>query len=348
MATLGDLGEDNGAMAGLSTRLYWFLGISLIAPCIGAMLVAVGSPGSPWEEGVLWILYMGAAAALAAILGLIFGVPRARTEYSAEASERYSSNSNLEQISDWLTKLLVGAGLVELKSLPGLVSRASDFFAADMQVANAQAFTASALIYGAGVGFAAGYLWTRLRLRLLLESSDKAAADASRKRREIVSALRQASKGSGEIESDKDLRIAADSAIASSRRDAPVRRILWVDDYPENNKSIVGALRGLGIVVDLALSTTEAMARFDQQTYGLIISDLGRREDGHENEMAGRDLVTALRSRGDLIPIFIYAGARGMLHESDLREAGANLVTNRPTVLFEAAVHSVTSPSVVT
>jgi CheY-like chemotaxis protein len=343
MAATGDLGD--GPASGTVTRLYWFLGISLIAPCVGALLVAIGSPGSPWEEGVLWILYMGAAAALAAILGLIFGVPRARTEYSAEASERYSSNSNLEQISDWLTKLLVGAGLVELTSLPGLIGRASDFFGADMQVANAQAFAASALVYGAGVGFAAGYLWTRLRLRLLLESSDKAAADMSRKERRVFTALKAAQTGSGEVESNRDLQRAAKRAVATSNQDDQTRAILWVDDFPQNNTSIAEALRSLDIRVDTALATDEALGRLETEQYGLIISDLGRREPGGENQMAGLDLINAVRQSGRSTPIFIYAGRRGMHHEAELREAGANLVTDRPTVILEAAARAVTGPA---
>ena len=343
MASTGDLG--NGTAAAPTTRLFWFLGVALTAPCVGALLVAIGSPGSPWEEGVLWILYMGAAAALAAILGLIFGVPRARTEYSAEASERYSSNSNLEQISDWLTKLLVGAGLVELTNLPGLIGRASDFFAADLQVANAQAFAASALLYGSGVGFAAGYLWTRLRFRLLLESSDKAATDMSRKERRIFTALKAAQAGSGEVESTRDLQRAARRAVATSSQDDQTRAILWVDDFPENNASIAEALRSLDIRVDTARSTEEALSRLENQQYGLIISDLGRREAGGENQMAGLDLINAVRQIGLSVPIFIYAGHRGMLHEGELREAGANLVTSRPTVILEAATRAVPGPA---
>lgn len=344
MSVIGDFRGTGEPVAGLATRLYWLLGVALVAPCLAALLVAAGSDGSPWQDGVLWILFMGAAAALAAILGLVFGVPRARSEYSAEASERYSSNSNLEQISDWLTKLLVGAGLVELKSIPGLVRRAGDFLGTGMAVPNASAFSASALAYGAGIGFAGGYLWTRLRLRLLLESSDRAAADASKKVRDIATALKEADQGGqGPKESERQLVKVAESAVSSARSGStPGARILWVDDHPENNSSLVSALTSLGIQVDLALSTEEALRRIERGGYALVITDLGRREDDVENEMAGRDLIVAIRERELAIPVFVYAGSRAVLHRDELLESGATLVTNRPSRLFEQAVQIMT------
>ena len=107
---------------------------------------------------------MVATALVAAITGLVFGVPRARADFQPRDSERYEANSNLEQISDWLTKLLVGAGLVQLTNVPGGLRSLGEFLGEDMSVPNSTAFSASAVVYGAGLGFVAGYLWTRLRL----------------------------------------------------------------------------------------------------------------------------------------------------------------------------------------
>ena len=73
---------------------------ALLAGGLAAVLVSVGS-GAGWGDGLRWLLYMIAAAAVTIIVGLIFGVSRARAEFVAGASERYASNSNLEQISDW-------------------------------------------------------------------------------------------------------------------------------------------------------------------------------------------------------------------------------------------------------
>ena len=321
--------------------LAWLLLALIVVPSVGAVVLAAASQGSPWQDGVLWVLYMGAAAALAAVLGLVFGVPRARAGYEAEASERYSSNSNLEEISDWLTKLLVGAGLVELTNIPGMIRGASDFLSEGMTIPYAGAFAASALMYGAGFGFVAGYLWARLRFRALLEETDR---DASAKSR-LFKALRNV-KGPGARESDRQVHEAVVDVISATSGDVTARPILWVDDFPGNNAALTEALRSRQIAVDIALSTSEALQWLDRRTYGLIISDMARREDGKNNQEAGIELIRAVRLRPDnrSTPIFIYAGRDALRRREELLAEGATLVTDRPSVLLSEAVRTVTAP----
>ena len=90
-------------------------------------------------------------------------------------SGSYTSNSNLEQISDWLTKVLVGAGLVQLAALPGGLRALGDYLGEGLTGPNAAASAVSFTIYGAGIGFLIVYLWVRLRLRGLLESTEQQA-----------------------------------------------------------------------------------------------------------------------------------------------------------------------------
>jgi hypothetical protein len=66
-----------------------------------------------------------AATAAGSFIGFLFGVPRAgdaskqnSTETPREESS-YLPNTNLEQISDWLTKIMVGVGLVEIRNVLG-------------------------------------------------------------------------------------------------------------------------------------------------------------------------------------------------------------------------------------
>jgi CheY-like chemotaxis protein len=311
-----------------------------------ALIIAQMQAGDV-ADGLRWTLYMLASASLAAIIGLIFAVPRARSEFSPLASERYLANSNLEQISDWLTKLLVGAGLVELKNMPGYVAAAGAYLGAGMKVSNSSAYSATALMYGAGLGFGAAYLWTRLRLRLLLEASDRDAADASKERDALVEKLRDAGVA-GTMEKEPVLRRAAEDALSVAKSTDPSAwgDILWVDDYPQNNSAIVEALSRLGIRVDLASSTDEALERIQTHgNYGLVISDLGRRENGQNNSMAGRDLLERTRAAGYTMPFFVFAGRRGLQHREELLSLGAQLVTNRASEVFSGAVHAVSDQS---
>lgn len=318
--------------------------LAFCVPSLAAVMYGIGSTLALWTDGLLWIIYMVATAVVSAIMGLIFGVPRARTDFSAASSERYSSNSNLEQISDWLTKLLVGAGLVQLNSLPGLMADGSAYLGSGMSFANAQAFSLSALLYGSGLGFATGYLWARLRLRMLLEWSDREAALASR-RDLIESALRDSNVGAKQPDSRRAIRDAADAAISATKDSVQVYApILWVDDRPGNNTSLVSALTALGIQVDLALTTAEALERLPGR-YGLLISDLGRLEGGEQRDMAGRELAIQARKAGFARPIFIYAGTQAVSYEDELKAAGVSLVTSQPSVLFETAVRTVATGS---
>ena len=79
---------------------------------------------------MLWAL---ACLASGGIIGFLFGIPRVLQDINAptimpknneedkdsantsKSSYRMQVNTNLEQISDWLTKIIVGVGLIELR-----------------------------------------------------------------------------------------------------------------------------------------------------------------------------------------------------------------------------------------
>lgn len=319
----------------------------LLAVAVGgaaALAVALSHDrGSGWGDGLRWLLYMLGFGGIAAILGLVFGVPRARAEFSATSTERYSSNSNLEQISDWLTKLLVGAGLVELKSIAGVARGLGDYLGAGMSLGNPSGFALSAVVYGLGVGFIIGYLWTRLRLRLLLESSDQAAAEASKVER-IAESLKKADRASGKAgEKDATLRQLADAAVSArlGGQSSLRPRILWVDDRPSNNESLASAFREVDIAVDLALSTDSALQLLHTSRYELVITDLGRREAGADNPNAGVELVQAVRALSLDLPIIVYGTQRAVDRSEELMRVGATVVTDRPSQVFDEVVRRV-------
>src|SRR5579864_3778310 len=62
------------------------------------------------------VLFAGGAFFIGALLGFLFGIPRTlqgeaankETESDNKNNISYKVNTNLEQISDWLTKVLVG------------------------------------------------------------------------------------------------------------------------------------------------------------------------------------------------------------------------------------------------
>jgi hypothetical protein len=84
------------------------------------------------------------------------------------------SISNLEQVADWVTKLLLGGGLTQIEHIPPTIWRWSQIVAWGIIGDNAtvtpqrmqaeQSFSAGLLVYGFVLGFFAGFLITKLQL----------------------------------------------------------------------------------------------------------------------------------------------------------------------------------------
>lgn len=113
------------------------------------------------------------------------------------------------------------------------------------------------------------------------------------------------------------------------------RRILWVDDEPQNNILLSEFLRDQGVDVDVALSTAEAMRQIGRRTYAAVVTDLGRVEEGNYVDDAGVELIKCVRDRNITIPIYVYTSKDGVKRARTVAEqAGAELVTTTSTVLM--------------
>ena len=122
-------------------RVATFLGLVVLAALILNIVYAV------WAVGVRFGGCLGWALALALVgilVGFLFGIPRvlqhsgraapaaqggqgqgqaAAADASNDRDRDYEQrvNTNLEEISDWLTKIIVGLGLVQLKEVPSYI-----------------------------------------------------------------------------------------------------------------------------------------------------------------------------------------------------------------------------------
>jgi CheY-like chemotaxis protein len=297
-----------------------------------------------WFASAQLVGFMLAAVAIAGVLGFLFGVPRTRASASGPAnSGRFEPNSNLEQISDWFTKVLVGAGLVQLLAVPGMLGTLGNYLAKPLSFSHGGPVAIAVVLYGAGVGFIAVYLWARLRLRVLVERSE-VLANAEWPRAEIESVLRLAEKGTETPKTAEDIAETLDDVEVITRRATKFLPVLWVDDNPGNNAAVTRSLQSLGIRVQTALSTDDALARLGRGRFGLIITDFGRNEAGRYVEDAGLILIGLLvEGWADHPPILVYTGSRGMQNEPRLLEAGAVAVVASPTELFALAVSQLAS-----
>ncbi|WP_316521789.1 hypothetical protein [Kitasatospora brasiliensis] len=140
---------------------------------LGLLLFAFGRehPGQALGGG---LVVVGASVVLGGALGFLFGVPRVRGG-AEEPQGSYAPNTNLEQVSDWLTKVLLGVGLTQLGSLgERLHSLGATLAPALGGGEGAVPFSAALVLYFLVFGFLAGWLVTRLALPQALTETDQA------------------------------------------------------------------------------------------------------------------------------------------------------------------------------
>jgi tetratricopeptide (TPR) repeat protein len=165
----------------ISGLRYWLFG-SAVVVAVYAIGSGFGAPYSSFSHAGLnaaWALAVGA------LTGFLFGIPRTlQREDSQQATNGRSQkvNTNLEQISDWLTKILVGVGLTQLQRLPESLWRLGNAFPLGESPALGLALLLNFLIGG----FFGGYLLTRLFLTTAFDDLEKSLSPITERASELA------------------------------------------------------------------------------------------------------------------------------------------------------------------
>ncbi|NHZ64065.1 response regulator [Massilia genomosp. 1] len=358
------------------------LPLVLLAALGSGLLVVLGgsilNPHYHLAPALMWSLGFCASGML---LGFLFGIPRTlpagAVKLAAETmatgdgsgagkpgSRRDTGtpsppapneiNSNLVEVSDWLTKIIVGVGLVELKNLPRAAYSVAEFIAPGLAIANdvALPIAGGIMMYFSVLGFLIGYLLTRIYLAIIIKRADNLVIIQNDQVRlaagteievHFLSKLQQTAiddlqeiVGKLVLATPKNLAVAttvppAPSPFNKSRQ----RRILWVDDVPTNNTLLVEQFKLIETEVEQVTTTDAALARISQEKFDLVITDMARLEDGRRVQDAGLILIReAMKLRPEL-QIVVYC-SRGMaaMHGKAAEQAGARLVTSSGTALL--------------
>ncbi len=164
-----------------------------VAIVLGVIILGIYA----WSRGGLWspdfrsfaicVLIAAAALAVGLLFGFLFGIPKAaqepqssqsggqiqtgktantsNTTVAAQPNAKSKANTNLVEISDWLTKMIVGVGLYQLSTLPPKLKALAGYFAtAFTPPGPGPALVLAILGYFAVFGFLLGYLWARIYL----------------------------------------------------------------------------------------------------------------------------------------------------------------------------------------
>jgi hypothetical protein len=174
---------------------------SLLAICVaiiaGLLVTLVFGAQAKSFQSFATVAAFGTVTASASLLvgglvGFLFGIPRrlqleqadsakarARSDDEGDKNSRslYGANTNLEQISDWLTKILVGVGLTQIGQIGTLFGNLGDTAAEAMPDFTAtKPFFIATIIHFTVSGFLLGYLWTRLYLGRALTEAERTSS----------------------------------------------------------------------------------------------------------------------------------------------------------------------------
>lgn len=153
------------------------LGVASIAIYAFSVANPTGGVGGYFSEifetfGVLTIVG-GAAFLSAALLGFLFGVPKTLQGTAPGRSPLYKINTSFEEISDWLTKMIIGVGLVELKSIPSALMTLNDYVAWAVPQPGAAPVVGATVVFFGAAGLLVGYLSTRLYISRAFKDADE-------------------------------------------------------------------------------------------------------------------------------------------------------------------------------
>ena len=161
-----------------------------------AFLYGVTGKSGTVSHGILLVTAMAAAISVGTLLGFLFGIPRfdysnrsaggttppqsqastptATATQNATGASRYRPSTNLDDVADWLTKLIVGIGLSQIVNVgPAVTSIAEAILTScGAECARQRGFVSAIIVSGAIGGFLFGYIWTRLHYGKLAARSD--------------------------------------------------------------------------------------------------------------------------------------------------------------------------------
>ncbi|MBW4362188.1 pYEATS domain-containing protein [Flavobacterium taihuense] len=152
--------KSTGKEAETSVLLTLYMGLFL------GMVPVIGFPITIPEMGgkILFIgLLLGIAAFISSFFtGTLFGMPKRNNK----KENNYSLNNSLVEISDWLTKIIVGIGLVNLKEIPGYLISLGEYVKESSKYTGQllNVYTIGIVVYFGFLGIYIGYNYMRLVL----------------------------------------------------------------------------------------------------------------------------------------------------------------------------------------
>ena len=355
-----------------SSRVPFVLLVIFLMGTFSVVTCGSGTPGYHLGNALIWGFGFCVSGML---LGFLFAIPRILPAGAIIAPARNGNgngkretdpvsngvlshpgqspseiNSNLVEVSDWLTKIIVGVGLVELKHLPTAARGVADYIAPSLGLAPAMAAPVAGgiMLFYSVLGFLIGYLLTRIYLAVIIKWADNQVKnlnpvrlengteiDASELIRLQQTALADVQKTVVNIVST----MPEQTGLAAGPAVLPVTpgRVLWVGSRPADNALLVDQLTRANVIVEQVLANKDALERLEKgaHPFDVVVTDMAGYEQGRAVPDAGivltRDVLRQLPGQ----PVLVYCSDKEAdMHGVAAIDAGARMVITSGTQLI--------------
>jgi hypothetical protein len=241
----GPVAESRQRLWARKQMLIWAICMSIAAFICVVIAARCGRTDSTWLSAIgQGLLCAGGPSAVGILIGFLFGIPRATPQPNIGAkgangkdgpdapSTSFRPNTNLEEISDWLTKILLGASLTQLKTIATTANDAASalgilFGGGDAGHTIGGLVIAFFTIAGFFTGYLITYLFLTREFRDLYHDLSDAGAEANAilkklpedRRKEVREQLKERSTPASKT--TDDLRSVEAVMLASLYDDAP-------------------------------------------------------------------------------------------------------------------------------
>ena len=157
------------ALQKITSNLNSTLWLGVITGFSGIIGYTLNLQEKGWKILFLFILLAAASYISGFFLGFLFGIPKRNTDKESA----YNLSTNLVDISDWLTKIIIGLGLIEIKRIPGYLLSIGDYIQKAIHGEDSiKIFASCSIVYFSIFGLYYGYNYMRLFLSGQFKEAD--------------------------------------------------------------------------------------------------------------------------------------------------------------------------------
>lgn len=313
-------------------------------PVIGVILILSNNT----VDKTLALSWSLASFLMGGFIGFLFGVPKVYQNADIQNLDskevsllKHLPNTNLEQISDWLTKIIVGLGLVELRNTPELMNNFAAFIALGLGSNKNydEPFAYAIIVTYSIFGFIAIYSYTRIHLSKELVNSDKENFGKNNERLSETIADILINKAKEEKTMVESTGNSASAENSNNQIKKSYYNIIWFNRSQSVNESVILALKKENKFVTILSSIDKLIKSTVLIENDLLILFIENKIELQFNEEEEINLIKNVKQKSDTIQIIVYSvSPLNEEYKSKLEMSGADFLTDSSVELLRKII----------